>query len=130
MKISRWNSKKDGKGTYVTVSPEDAHRIIQSLSGQIATRSPNTVREEFRTEDGEYFSIAVHPPRRGQTMFANYVEELLRLTGLSKTTRRKLDKAKNRKELESMDVALCLKESLKSFKEQYLWSGRDDTNGM
>jgi len=43
----------------VHVTEEEAVRLIQSLSGQIAKKDPNSEREESITEEGTYFSIFV-----------------------------------------------------------------------
>lgn len=52
-------SKETGAEFIVLVSPEEAVRLIKSLSNQIIEKSPNIGREEFVTEGGEYFTIAV-----------------------------------------------------------------------
>ena len=56
MKIVRM--KKD-KTCIVFVDKDEAIRIIKSLAHQIMMRSSNTGREEFFTEEEEYFTIAV-----------------------------------------------------------------------
>lgn len=47
------------KGYIVKVSPEEAMRLIKSLSNQMMKGSASVGREEFYTEDEEYFTIAV-----------------------------------------------------------------------
>lgn len=53
--------EKEGEaaGTMVYVNREEAMRIIKSLAQQMSVWSANTGREEFYTEDEEYFTIAV-----------------------------------------------------------------------
>jgi len=50
----------DVSGTIVFVDRDEALRIIKSLAQQMVMKSANTGREEFYTEDGDYFTIAVH----------------------------------------------------------------------
>jgi hypothetical protein len=50
-------------GLMVRVSPQEALRLISSLSKQILTENCNSEREEFTDSDGKYFSIAVHGDR-------------------------------------------------------------------
>jgi len=56
MKIVR--TKKD-KTCIVFIDKDEAIRIIKSLAHQIMMRSSNTGREEFQTEEDEYFTMAV-----------------------------------------------------------------------
>lgn len=49
----------DGSGTVVFVNKEEAVRIIKSLAHQMMMKSSNSGREEFYTEDGDYFTITV-----------------------------------------------------------------------
>jgi len=58
MKIVR-QKRGECKGHVVFVNKEEATRIIKSLAHQMMTQSVNTGREEFQTESGEYFTIAV-----------------------------------------------------------------------
>jgi len=60
MKIIKWED--DGGGQMVRVSPSEAILIIGSLCSQMRTGRPpdGSSREEFRTTDGEYFSLSVH----------------------------------------------------------------------
>lgn len=62
MELIKWNKKQSslGSGFMLRVSPDEALSLIQSLSGQLASKNPNTNRVEHYTEKGEYFSIAVH----------------------------------------------------------------------
>ena len=50
---------KGEKDIVVFVNKEEAVRIIKSLAHQMMKKSSNTGREEFQTEDEEYFTIAV-----------------------------------------------------------------------
>jgi hypothetical protein len=59
MKITMFSDEHDPKGFMVRVSREEAITIIQSLATQINNGSANSGREEFYTDDGEYFSISV-----------------------------------------------------------------------
>jgi len=56
MRIVR--TKKD-KSCIVFVDKDEAIRIIKSLAHQIMMRSSNSGREEFLTEEEEYFTMAV-----------------------------------------------------------------------
>ena len=47
-------------GQMIRVTPDEALRIIASLSEQIRANNPNGNREEFQAEGCGYFSIAVH----------------------------------------------------------------------
>ncbi|MCK5021052.1 MAG: hypothetical protein KAS32_28835 [Candidatus Peribacteraceae bacterium] len=49
-------------GYFVTLSEREAHLLIQSLAGQLASRSANFGRQESRTDKGEYFSVGVYFP--------------------------------------------------------------------
>jgi len=49
-------------GMMLQLNPDEALALIQSLSAQLVSKSPNTGRTEFRTEDNEYFSVAVQQP--------------------------------------------------------------------
>lgn len=74
MEIANWerdNSSSYG-GCMIRVSPKEANQIIQSLSSQILSGSPNVDRTEFyaKTADSKetkYFSIAVHPDEKRKT---------------------------------------------------------------
>ena len=62
MKVTKWTEEDGipGPGMMVEISKEEALRIIESLSHQIRTGSPNNGRTEMYTSDTqEYFSIAV-----------------------------------------------------------------------
>lgn len=56
MKIIR--TKKD-KSCVVFIDKDEAIRIIKSLAHQIMMQSSNSGREEFLTEEEEYFTITV-----------------------------------------------------------------------
>lgn len=56
MRIIR--TKKD-KSCVVFVDKDEAIRIIKSLAHQIMMRSSNSGREEFLTDEEEYFTITV-----------------------------------------------------------------------
>jgi len=56
MRIIR--EKKD-KSCVVFVDKDEAIRIIKSLAHQIMMRSSNSGREEFLTDEEEYFTITV-----------------------------------------------------------------------
>lgn len=58
--VTQFTSTHD-KGQMIRVDPKTALLIIKSLVEQIRSESPNAFREELRTEQGEYFSIAVLP---------------------------------------------------------------------
>jgi hypothetical protein len=58
MKIVKW--EKDRGGQMVRISKKEALLIIQSLTSQMLSKNCNIERAEFTTEDGSYFSIAVH----------------------------------------------------------------------
>jgi hypothetical protein len=60
MEIVRWN-KKGEKGYMVRVDREEAVHLIMSLATQIHCNNKNSTREEFITNKGEYFSVAVEP---------------------------------------------------------------------
>jgi len=66
MKMHKWFEKKPkkeipkGMGFMLDVNEREAIAIINSLSEQLLTGSPNSGRKEFFTEEGEYFSIGVH----------------------------------------------------------------------
>ncbi len=50
-----------GEGGYmVRMNPQEALRLIESLSRQLLTKDPNGGRAEYTTKDGKYFSVAVH----------------------------------------------------------------------
>lgn len=61
MEVTKFKTERD-KGLMVRMSPDEALRLIISLSNQIADKDCNSHRAEFYTKDGEYFSIAVHQP--------------------------------------------------------------------
>ena len=52
------HEKKD-KSCIVFVDKDEAIRIIKSLAHQIMMRSSNSGREEFLTDEEEYFTITV-----------------------------------------------------------------------
>ena len=56
MKIVRM--KKD-KTCIVFVDKDEAVRIIKSLAHQMVSQNVNVGREEFQTDEDEYFTIAV-----------------------------------------------------------------------
>jgi len=56
MKIVRM--KKD-KTCIVFVDKDEAVRIIKSLAHQMVNQNVNVGREEFQTDEDEYFTIAV-----------------------------------------------------------------------
>lgn len=58
MKIEHIKKKKD-EYFFLDVSQEEATRIIHTLSSQMLTKNPNVGREEFKDEDGRYFTICV-----------------------------------------------------------------------
>ena len=63
MEVIKWNkTKRERAGFMIRINPEEAIKIIQSLSAQLADKNPNSGRLEFFTEKGEYFSIAVEDP--------------------------------------------------------------------
>lgn len=69
MEIFQWKKNKKGEdieikngNIIIRVSPEEAYKIIKSLSSQLVSQSPNNGREEMYTNKGEYVSIAVHFP--------------------------------------------------------------------
>jgi hypothetical protein len=56
-------SKKEGggeAGMMLRVTEQEAIQLIQSLSNQLLSGSPNAGRTEFFTKHGNYFSVAVH----------------------------------------------------------------------
>ncbi|MBA7624544.1 hypothetical protein ES703_31953 [subsurface metagenome] len=63
MRILR-DADKGARGFVIKVNPEEAIRLIKSLSVQMMKKGANTGREEFDTEDGEYFTIAVIQPKK------------------------------------------------------------------
>lgn len=58
MRVVQSEIKRE-KNIVVFVNREEAIRIIKSLAQQMTVWSANTGREEFYTEDEEYFTIAV-----------------------------------------------------------------------
>ena len=56
--------KKD-TGLFIRVIPDEALKLIQSLSAQLLYKNPNNEREEFYANDGTYFTIGVHQYLRG-----------------------------------------------------------------
>ena len=60
MELSSWKKNKmSSSGCMLRVDKKEALAIIKSLSSQLFNDNPNTGREEFLTEKGEYFSIVV-----------------------------------------------------------------------
>ena len=60
-------------GCVVKVYPEEAIRLIKSLSTQLMKKDSNVGREEFQTEENEYFTIAVIRGE-GESMSKGYQE--------------------------------------------------------
>lgn len=58
MKIVQTKVKGE-KDIIVFVNKEEAVRMIKSLAHQMMMKSSNTGREEFQTEEDEYFTITV-----------------------------------------------------------------------
>lgn len=65
MKVNRHVPKDEPHSrpyTMVTMTPKEALMFIESLSRQVRTNDPNTLRPELLVREGEfrgYFSIAV-----------------------------------------------------------------------
>jgi len=85
MKLFKW-SEKDGmsqQGYMVQVNPEETAALIQSLATQLVSKSPNSGRREFQTEDKEYFSIAVkqHEPFKPGELEIEYAYDRIKEAG-------------------------------------------------
>jgi hypothetical protein len=61
MEICTWaETNTDCTGTMVRVNKEEALRLIKSLSSQLISDDIwDSGREEFQTDNGQYFSISV-----------------------------------------------------------------------
>jgi len=65
MKVIKYMRGVDSTNKYIVkVNPEEALRLIKSLSAQMMKKDSNVGREEFDTEEGEYFTIAVIQPNK------------------------------------------------------------------
>ena len=53
----------------IQVNPDEALKIIKSLTAQMISKNPNTERLEVDTECGTYFSIAVEPFKEVEPTF-------------------------------------------------------------
>ena len=53
-------NKSEPGGYFIRVDRGEAIKLIKTLSAQIDRNSPNLERDEFYTDKGEYFTIAVH----------------------------------------------------------------------
>lgn len=58
MKLVRFKDTA-GYGHFLSINREEAFRILKSITSQLSSDSANVGREEFRTDKGRYFSIAV-----------------------------------------------------------------------
>jgi len=58
MKVDIFKNKGK-KGYVIQINETEALQIIKSLSAQIIEGNPNVGREEFYTDNKEYFSISV-----------------------------------------------------------------------
>ena len=56
----KMGESKTANGLFIRVLSDEALMLIESLAAQLVTKNPNRERQEFYTNDGTFFTIAVH----------------------------------------------------------------------
>ena len=56
----KMGDSKKNNGVFVRMTPDEALLLIESLAAQMVHRDPNGHRQEFYSDNGIYFTIAVH----------------------------------------------------------------------
>lgn len=60
IKFEKRGAKHGDSGQMIRITKDEAFQLIEGLSSQLRTNSPNVGRAEFIARDGSYFSIAVN----------------------------------------------------------------------
>ena len=104
MKVHKTKDKNTKQGiVLVYMNPEEALRLISSLSRQLMFKSSSKGREEFVTENQEYFTIFVEVPKEDPD-----VEEYARMKKWGMSDEKFMEykaKIKEWKEAQENDVA-------------------------
>ena len=77
--------KRKPDGFMIAVTTDEAYRLMASIANQLHGKSGNVDREEFFSEDGLYFSVAVN-------FEEEYKERKLKLEAYEKLFRERMEK--------------------------------------